>query len=436
MYKLNLRFAFFVVLSFSQVMTSFSQLVLNSGAVVKLNGGTSGSPIYFILNTPPATPISTSGTSGIVMEAEYNVLKYNLGTALTAITVPYLSNNLELIPLTLSPSAVGVGSGNINFSSVIPASRATGFDNNGYMPSGVTNMGSAGSAGTYTNNSEKTIDRFWIIDANGYSTKPAVTLDFTYIDLEWAPNSGNTITEANLRAQRYNPNTSNWEGFGAYLPAGTINTAANTVSGVSVSAADFYRSWTLNDNSRPLPIELINFEANCVNNKTVLSWCTATETNNLYFTIAQSTDGINFTPIDIVNGSGTTSQKHCYQYTVQAQQDAITYYQLWQTDIDQTVKKLKIISAQPCEGKTGNVTITNDGTKQVTLFLNSLIDSNDEVEVHNTLGQIVMEQTINTQKGSNQFNLNLSYICNGVYYVSIIRNNQSLTSKKIIIADN
>ncbi len=434
MYKLNLRFAFFVVLSFSQAMTSFSQLVLNSGAVVKLNGGTSGSPIYFILNTPPATPISTSGTSGIVMEAEYNVLKYNLGTALTAITVPYLSNNLELIPLTLSPSAVGVGSGNINFSAVIPASRATGFDNDGYKPSDVTNMGSVG----ITNNSDKTIDRFWIIDANGYSTKPAVTLDFTYIDAEWATNTGNTITEANLGAQRFNNTVTirDWEGFGAFAPAGTINTAANTVSGVSVSAANFYRSWTLNDRTVPLPIELINFEANCVNNKTVLSWCTATETNNRYFTIAQSTDGINFTPIDIVNGSGTSSQKHCYQYTVQAQQDATTYYQLWQTDVDQTVKKLKIISAQPCDGKTGNVTITNDGTKQVTLFLNSLIDSNDEVEVHNTLGQIVMEQTISTQKGSNQFNLNLSYICNGIYYVSIIRNNQSLTSKKIIIADN
>ncbi len=127
-----------------------------------------------------------------------------------------------------------------------------------------------------TNNSDKTIDRFWIIDAQeGYTTKPAVTLDFTYIDAEWSTNGTNAIVEANLQAQRYNTAINDWEGFLGFLPAGTINTTNNTVSGVSVAAADFFRAWTLNDNSKPLPIELINFDANCVNNKTVLEWCTA-----------------------------------------------------------------------------------------------------------------------------------------------------------------
>jgi len=198
----------------------------------------------------------------------------------------------------------------------------------------------------------------------------------------------------------------------------------------------FLRSWTLNDNSKPLPIELINFDANCVNNKTVLEWCTATETNNHYFTLTQSVDGINFTTIDKINGNGTTGQKHCYQYTLDAKPDAITYYQLWQTDFDNTTKKLKIIAAQPCNGKTDNSIITNNGTKNVSVFLNSLIDSNDDVVIHNTLGQIIMQQAIVTQQGYNQFNLNLNTISNGVYYVTIVRNNQTLNTKKIIIADN
>jgi hypothetical protein len=419
-------------------MSSFAQLVLNNGGVIKLNGGTSGTPIYFVLNPPPANPIKTivtvgTPTNGIIMEAEYNILKYNLGTALTAITVPYLSNTLESIPLTLTPSAAGTGAGNIMFSSKVAATtRASGWDNTGYMPSDVTNMSSIG----IINNSNKTIDRFWIIDANSYTAKPAVTLDFTYIDAEWATNGSNAITEANLRAQRYSSIANDWEGFVTYLPAGTINTANNTVTGVSVSAADFFRSWTLNDNSKPLPIELINFDANCVNNKTVLEWCTATETNNHYFTIAQSADGINFTSINTVNGNGTTGQKHCYQYAIDAKIDAITYYQLWQTDFDNTTKKLKIIAAQPCNSKTDNSIITNNGTKIVSVFINSLIESNDNVIIHNTLGQVMLNQPIGTQQGYNEFNLNLNTISNGVYYVTIVRNNQTLNTKKIIIADN
>ena len=192
----------------------------------------------------------------------------------------------------------------------------------------------------------------------------------------------------------------------------------------------------MNDNSKPLPIELISFEANCVGKETVLQWCTATETNNHYFTLTQSVDGINFTTIDKINGNGTTSQKQCYHYALDVQQDAITYYELWQTDFDNTTKKLKLIAAQPCNGKTDQITITNNGTKNVTLFVNSLIESNDNVIIHNTLGQVMLNQPIGTQQGNNQFNLNLNTICNGVYYVTIIRNNQPLTSKKIIITDN
>jgi hypothetical protein len=430
----HLKLTILIALLFLCSISAFPQLVLNNGGVIKLNGGTIGTPIYFVLNTPPATPISTIGTptNGIVMEAEYNILQYNLATATTPITVPYLSNTLESIPLTLTPSAAGVGAGNIKFSSIVAATRATGWNNTAYLPSGVANMGSL----SITNNSDKTIDRFWIIDANGYTTKPAGTLNFTYIDAEWATNGTNAIVEANLQAQRYNTIINDWEGFLGFLPAGTINTTNNTVSGVSVSAANFFRAWTLNDNTKPLPIELISFEAHCLNNKTVIEWCTASETNNQYFTIAQSTDGVNFTSINTVNGNGTTGQKHCYQHTINAQQETAAYYQLWQTDFNNTTTKLKIIAAEPCNDKTDYILITNNGTKNVSLFLNSLIDSNDEVFIHNTLGQIIMQQAIVTQQGYNQFNLNLNTLSNGVYYVTIVRNNQTLNTKKIIIADN
>jgi len=90
---------------------------LNGGGIIKINGGTSSNNIFVVLNNPPSTPIKTSGSSdGIIMEEEYNRLQYNLGTATTTIAVPYMSNLLEQLTLTVTPTTAGVGSGNIRFS--------------------------------------------------------------------------------------------------------------------------------------------------------------------------------------------------------------------------------------------------------------------------------------------------------------------------------
>jgi hypothetical protein len=409
-----------------------SQIVMSGGARININGGTAGTPIFVVLDTPPATPITFGATDGIIMEAEYNRLQYNLGTGSTAITVPYMSTLLEQIPLVLTPSAAGTGAGNIRFSSIVAATRATGFDNNNYRPSDVTNMGALPGI---TNNSAKTIDRFWIIDANGYTTKPAVTLSFTYIDAEWAANGGNTITESNLRAQRFTTALNEWGGYVEYLPTGSINVATNVVSGVTVPSADFYRSWTLNDNSVPLPIELINFEANCLNKETVLEWCTASETDNDFFTVEQSIDGLNFQAIGTVNGNGTTTVKHCYKFTTGAGMANVNYYRLTQTDHSKKTTVHKIVSLNACDQLPDNTVITNNGTKTVGILVNSSVDATYELNVHNSLGQIVDVKQINVKKGYNTIQVNLDNVSNAIYYLSLLNGSEKPVTKKIVVSD-
>jgi hypothetical protein len=413
---------------------SFAQIVLSGGAKIKLSGGTSGAPVFVVLNTPPATPIVTSGTTdGIIMEAEFNRLQYNLGTGSTAITVPYMSNVLEQIPLILTPSAAGTGAGNIRFSGYPAATRATGFDNNNYRPSDVTNMGALPGI---DNNSAKTIDRFWIIDANGYTTKPSVTLSFTYIDAEWAANGGNTITEANLRAQRFNSTINEWGGYVEYLPTGSINVGTNVVSGVSVPSADFFRSWTLNDNSVPLPIELISFEANCLNKEKVLEWCTASETNNDFFTVEQSIDGVNFQAIGTVKGSGTTSSKHCYKFAAGPGMANVNYYRLLQTDDSKKTTVHKIVSLNACDQLLDNTVITNNGTKTVGILVNSSVDATYELNVHNSLGQIIDVKQVNVKKGYNTIQVDLDNVSNAIYYLSLLNGSEKPVTKKIVVSDS
>ena len=53
------------------------------------------------------------------------------------------------------------------------------------------------------------IDRFWLVNAQGYTTKPSGFLTFTYIDNEWSA-AGNVLAEANLGAQRFNDGAGLW----------------------------------------------------------------------------------------------------------------------------------------------------------------------------------------------------------------------------------
>lgn len=411
-----------------------SQIVFNGGAKIKISGGTVTNNIFCVLNPPASNPISISGTSdGIIMEDEYNRLQYNLGTTTNSIIVPYMSNLLEQITLTLTPQTAGVGAGNIRFSGKIAPVRATGYDNVFYMPSDVVNMGSIFN----TNNSNMTIDRFWIIDANNYTTKPSVKLDFTYIDAEWAVNSGNAITESNLRAQRFNNVINDWEGYVGFLPTGTINISNNTVVNVNVPSADFYRSWTLNDLSKALPIELISFTGDCVDNKTVLNWQTATEKNCKYFTIYSSIDGYKFTPIKSINSEGNSSVKRSYSYTDSNNYNSKTiYYKLTETETNNTVNDLKTISIDKCMNYGNSVTITNNLSRSLFIYIVGSNKSKAEVKIHNALGQLVHNEMITIEQDLNNYLFDLINLPNGAYYVTVSMEQENPITNKIIISDN
>ena len=64
-----------------------------------------------------------------------------------------------------------------------------------------------------------------------------------------------------------------------------------------------------------LPIELISFNSECLNEKTDLKWITATETNNNFFTIEFSMDAVNWIILKQINGAGNSTTLLNYSYT-------------------------------------------------------------------------------------------------------------------------
>jgi len=229
-----------------------AQLVFDGPAFVVLN-----SSAYLVIDNSNTNAISKTGSGGIISEGEGNIVKWGVDAIAGAYTVPFtrssVHNNMSMTAtITTSGDETSEGSGYINFSAFGGAGAE--WVNSAHLPTGVSNVNNSSGE----DNSAKIIDRFWVVDAGGYDTKPAVTLSFTYLEDEITA-TGNTITgEGVLTAQRWNTTTSNWVDFSG----GTPNEGANTFE-VVVPAADFFKVWTLVDETTPLPIELLYFNGKC-----------------------------------------------------------------------------------------------------------------------------------------------------------------------------
>lgn len=83
----------------------------------------------------------------------------------------------------------------------------------------------------------------------------------------------------------------------------------------------------------PLPVDLLYFNA-VSESYITLSWATATEINNDYFSIERSEDGINFYEIGQVDGNGDSNQEIKYSFTDKFVLAPVEYYRLKQVDFD------------------------------------------------------------------------------------------------------
>jgi len=86
----------------------------------------------------------------------------------------------------------------------------------------------------------------------------------------------------------------------------------------------------------PLPIELLSFTASPdFSDKQVnLNWVTATETNNNFFTVERSSEGLNFNSVCLVKGAGNSSAVLNYSAVDAKPLAGLSYYRLKQTDFD------------------------------------------------------------------------------------------------------
>lgn len=192
---------------------------------------------FLVIDNKNTNAITTINGGNIITEEETRRVKWNTLDGVGNYTVPFTTQSFVKIPLLTQVTTAGAGTQG----AVIFSTFATQNDDNTSYPAGLTNM----QGPCDPNIGLHVVDRFWLIDAATYATKPAVKIDFTYNNDASEIGGTNVINEQALKAQRFNIALGSWQ-----TPAALFGTADQTnslVQNAVVSPANFHRIWTLVD---------------------------------------------------------------------------------------------------------------------------------------------------------------------------------------------
>jgi len=167
-----------------------------------------------------------------------------------------------------------------------------------------------------------------------------------------------------------------------------------------------------------LPVDFIFFSGQCNNGLTVLHWSTASEINNDYFSIEQSADAVNWTALGKVNGAGNSAIVQNYSYTVNATNNAASYYRICQTDFNGRSTWSNIILTNGCAMATSAVTLYPNPCNGASVSIRTSLPSNEAstIQIFDDLGRIVSRSSLSQPEFSIYFPHRLPA---GIYYIRI-----------------
>ncbi len=226
--------------------------------------------------------------------------------------------------------------------------------------------------GSGADQSAQVVNRFWMINTTGPASMNAAQ-SFGFV----------TATEASgvlnpKAAQRWN----GVDGWGAKVGNSSANPFLLTDQQMAGSSI-----WVLVSNSITLPVEWLEFDARLKNHEVEVSWKTAMESNNDYFTVERAQNIEQFEPVAVISGKGNTTTTTSYSIVDPNPMYGVSYYRVKQTDFDGTVThsglrkvvyegpEFASLSAYPNPSDGKMVTFSIRGLKEVDNVLIEIIDS-------------------------------------------------------------
>ncbi len=182
--------------------------------------------------------------------------------------------------------------------------------------------------------------------------------------------------------------------------------------------------------SAVLPVTILNYEARLIEGKVHVTWSTSMESNNKFFTIERSSNGIDFTAIGTVNGAGTTTDRHDYSFIDAFPLAGTSYYRLSQTNFDNNRDYLGIKRIE-------NLTLTEFDVKTLSgypgllvLQIRSSVDASYQLNVFDMSGRTIKSEKLNLTNGVSRKEIPLT---TGAYIWEIRNEKGDAMLQKVVV---
>ena len=217
-----------------------------------------------------------------------------------------------------------------------------------------------------------------------------------------------------------------------------INTPNNQVG----NRTDFYTEqrplydWINANFNNALPITLSSFTATSGLKTILLSWTTQTETNNDYFTLERSNDGVCWSNIYMLNGVGTSTIPHVYSFVDEEIQPCMVFYRLKQTDFNGDYTYSTIVSVFPrTEGLGYSILQNPTSNNEVNILIKSDKPETIRLTLYTPSGLKVGTERI--EMDANQkiiYNISSHYsLSPGLYYVTIFNEANFISTMRVVM---
>ncbi len=214
---------------------------------------------------------------------------------------------------------------------------------------------------------------------------------------------------------------------------GTCN-LASVINQVMRNAMTGFSAFGVEQSTTTLPVELVQFAGEKMEKNHLLNWQTASEINNQWFILEQSTNGIDFTEIYRAAGQSNSNTNINYSFTYKFPDPGLNYYRLRQVNTDGTFTFSDMVVL---DNTSGVVTLANlfpnpsNGDMQFDLITSEA--GSFSIEIYDITGKIVMQKKHYQEEGKKTVTLETSQLSTGVYTLKVFGNDSNFKSINRIV---
>lgn len=206
-----------------------------------------------------------------------------------------------------------------------------------------------------------------------------------------------------------------------------------------------FGKYALAGSNNPLPIELLYFNATANNELVELSWSTASEINNDFFTIEYSNElannGTIWTPLFMIDGAGNSNTPLIYTFIdrpyLRDNNTNVVFYRLKQTDIDGKYKYYGpvFVRYNYIDEDEKNIIITYDPSineNKINIMFNATESNQYQINIYDINGKLITTNTGQSIDGTNNVTMQINNFNSSIYIIVLNIGQQVLTQKILI----